>query len=346
MRTYLPVGDPRREAVGRAAGAVLVAAFVFMAFQLPVKRFLGLSDELPWSDDPYDAATSFALLFVPLIAAVCLVRLALCRRDQPLPLDRVIGVLRGCLVVLGAMIVTLVSDWISVALQANRSAWVAGTGILIGAAVVQSLLVTIACVSLLRASRLVPRVTGDQRPVTDGLSDLLVLAERCTRWFGPLARFAHAGIAWLDRAVARTIRRLPIVAAAAAALAFGVILALNTLLREGGGPALWIDVVVGSSGMFAFLVAAGSYLGLVRIDRPVAGIRRRAVDAAVFGCFAVPIALAFRESLWWIVGSDSGSPGRLGALLAAAAVSIAAVVFAGETALRVHQHTNRATDRG
>jgi hypothetical protein len=346
MRTYLPVGDQRRETVSRAVGAVLVAAFVFIVFQLPVKQFLGLYDHVPWSDDPYDAVTSFAVFFVPLLAVVCLVRVALCRRDQPLPVERVLGVLRGSRVALGAMAVTLVSDWISVALRANRDAWIAGTGVMIAAIAVLSVVVVYAALSVRRAARLVPRMSDDPPPITDWLSDVLLLAERCTRWLGPLARFGHEVIAWLDRTVVTPIRRFPIAAAAGAALVFGVLLALNTLLREGAGPALWIDVVVGSTGMFAFLVAAGAYVGLVRTERPANGVRRRAVDAAVIGCLAVPVALGFREWLWRVIGSDAGGPERLAELLAVAAVVTAVIVFAGETAFRVHTRPTRAVTRG
>jgi hypothetical protein len=346
MRTYLPVGDPRRETVSRAVGAVLVAAFVFLVFQLPVKQFLGLYDHVPWSDDPYDAFTSFAVFFVPLLGVVCLVRIALFRRDQPLPVERVLGLLRASRLTLGAMIVTLVSDWISVALQANRDAWIAGTGVMIAVIAVLSVVVAYAALGVWRAGRVVPRGSDDPPPVTDWLSDVLLLAEWCTRWLGPLARFAHLVIAWVDRTVVTPIRRFPIAAAAGAALTFGVLLAFNTLLREGAGQALWIDVVVGSTGMFAFLVAAGAYLGLVRTERPANGVRRRAVDAAVIGCLAVPLALGFREWLWWVIGSDSGGPERLAELLAVAAVVTAVIVFAGETALRMHPRPTRATDRG
>jgi hypothetical protein len=346
VRTYLPIGDPRRETLGRAVRTVLVAAFLFMAFQLPVKQFLGLYDHAPWSNDPYDAITSFTVFFVPLIAAVCLVRIALCRRDEPLAIERVVGVLRGSRVVLGAMIVTLVSEWTSVALQANREAWIAGTGVMIAVIAVLSVVVAVASIGVLRAERLMPHAPGDPRPVTDWLSDVLLLAEWCTRWLGPLARLAHKSIAWVDRVVARPIRRFPIAAAAGAALAFGVLLALNTLLREGAGAALWIDVVVGSTGMFAFLVVAGAYVGLVRTERPANGVRRRAVDAAVIGCLAVPLALGFRESLWWVIGGDSGGPQGLAELLALAAVAAAVIVFAAETALRMHPRSIRAADRG
>jgi hypothetical protein len=332
--------------VVRAVATVLVAAFVFIAFQLPVKQFLGLHDHVPWSNDPYDAVTSFAVFFVPLIAVVCLVRIALFRRDEPLAIERVVGVLRGSRVVLGAMIVTLASDWISVALQANRDAWIATTGVMIAVIAVLSVVVAVASFGVLRAERLMPRATRDPLPVTDWLSDVLLLAEWCTRWLAPLARLADTTIAWLDRVVVRPIRRFPIAAAAGAALAFGVLLALNTLLREGAGPALWIDVVVGSTGMFAFLVVAGAYVGLVRTERPANGVRRRAVDAAVIGCLAVPLALGFRESLWWVIGSDSGGPERLAELLAVAALATAGSVFAAESALRIHPRSTRAADRG
>jgi hypothetical protein len=66
----------------------------------------------------------------------------------------------------------------------------------------------------------------------------------------------------------------------------------------------------------------------------------------VIGCLAVPIALGFREWLWWMVGSDSGGPERLAQLLAVAAVSTGVIVFAGETALRVHRRPVHAPDRG
>jgi hypothetical protein len=346
MRTYLPVDDPRRPTVSRAVGTVLVAAFVFLVFQLPVKQFLGLYDHVPWSDDPYDAVTSFAVFFVPLLALVCLVRIALFRRTEPLAVERVVGVLRASRLALGTMIVTLLSDWTSVALQANRAAWIAGTGVMIAVIAVLSVVVAYGSLRVFRAGRSIPHVSDDPPPVTDWLSDVLLLAERCTRWLGPLSRFAHEVIAWLDRTVVTPIRRFPIAAAAGAALAFGVLLAFNTLLREGAGPALWIDVVVGSTGMFAFLVAAGAYVGLVRTERPANGVRRRAVDAAVIGCLAVPVALGFREWLWWVIGTDTGDPQRLAELLAVAAVVTAVVVFAGETALRVHPGRTRATDRG
>jgi hypothetical protein len=119
-------------------------------------------------------------------------------------------------------------------------------------------------------------------------------------------------------------------------LLFGISLALNTLLRAGPGPAVWLDVAVGGSGMFAFLVAAGAYLGLVGANHPAAGTRRRIIDAAVIGCASVPVALAFRDWLWWIVGASSGGSDRLARLLLTVAVASALIVLASEAVFRVH----------
>jgi hypothetical protein len=335
----LPIGDVRRKPLARAVAAVLLAAIVFMAFELPVKQFLSLYNHVPWHDDPYDAATSFAVFFVPLIAVVTLVRILLFRSTQSLPLSRVHGVLRGSRVALLAMVVTVLADWISLALQGNRAAWTGETAPLVVLLGLVTADVLGAGILLRRAAASIPpEVPGAAAP--DWFSDVVALGQLHTRWLGPLARIARALIDRVDRDLVTPIRRFPICAAAVAAVVFGVLLALNTLLREGSGPALWIDVVVGSSGMFAFLVAAGAYVGLVRSGRPAAGPRRRVIDASVLGCLAVPVALAFRQWLWWAVGSDAGSPERLGELLAVAAISTTVVVFAAETLLRVHHRVS------
>jgi hypothetical protein len=333
----LPVGDRRRRPLGRAVTIVLVAAVVFLAFQLPVKQFLALYHQVPWSDDPYDAVTSFTVFFVPLTTLVTLVRLSLCHRDQALPLSRVQGVLRSSRVALLAMVVTLLSDWISLALQTRRDTWTGTTAGLVVVLALASIVVLGAGVLLRRAAAPVPPEMFGEPPAPDWFADLVAVAELYTRWLGPLARLARTVLARVDRGVVAPIRRFPVSAAAGAAMAFGVLLAVNTLLREGSGPALWIDVVVGSSGMFAFLMTAGAYVGLVRSGRTAVGARRRGVDAAVLGCIAVPVALAFRERLWWVVGGDGGGPVHLGELLAVAALTTGLAAFALETLLRLHR---------
>jgi len=335
----LSPGDPRRTMLGRAVAWVLTAACLFVVYSLVAKQFTPISTHMPWRDDPYDAVVSFTVFFVPITVAAGLVRILRCRRDQPLPATRMLAVVRSARVIVAAMAATVISDWISVVLQANRAAWDNVTAVLVVLLVVVTLAVAVGGVGLHRAARRLPRHVLPGVAGGDWFGDLIAIADWISGWLGPLARMSRRVVRFVDRRVVGAIRMHPVTAAAAAGLVFGVLLALNTLLREGSGPALWLDVAVGGSGMFAFLVAAGAYVGLVRSERPATGMRRRSVDAAVIGCAAVPVALAFREWLWWVVGSNTGSAGRLGMLLIVAAATTALLVFTGETLLRTHRGT-------
>ena len=79
--------------------------------------------------------------------------------------------------------------------------------------------------------------------------------------------------------------------------------------EDGLSPVLLLFVGVGACGMFAFLVMGGSFLGIVRTTMPSTGRRRRLIDAVTLMCASVPVALAFRDSLWWAIGSTNGQPG-------------------------------------
>lgn len=317
-------------------GTLLVAA-LFVVFALAVKQFRVLSTHVPWQDDPYDAVVSFTVFFVPLTAAMAIVRVSLCRRNRPLPVARVVSVLRGAAVLIVAMLITVGTDWTSVALQVDQPTWNGTTPpVIVGLAVVTALAVA-AGIAQLRAWRLVRDLRRDGAPGTDWFGDLVAAAELYAGSLGPLKVLAVRIIRWLDRGVVGAIRKDPVIAAGGAAVAFGLLLALNTLLREGVSPAVWLDVVVGGAGMFAFLVSAGAYMGLVGADRPAAGTRRRIIDAAVIGCAAVPVVVAFRDWLWWIVGTAGGDAGRLGELLFIVAVATGIVVFTGESIFRVHR---------
>lgn len=335
-RSMLAVGDPRRWRLGGAAFATLAVAALFLAFALVVKQFRGLSNYAPWQNDPYDAVVSFTVFFVPLTAAMGIVRISLCRQKRPLPVARVMSVMRGARVLVGAMLVTVLTDWISVAVQADRTSWNGTTTTIIALLALVTGLVGAAVLMVVRVSLLVNDLRDDSTG-TDWFSDLVAAAELYASWLGPLKALGVRVIRWLDRRVVDTIRKDPVIAASAAALGFGALLALNTLLREGPGPAIWLDVGVGGTGMFAFLVVAGAYMHLVGADRPAAGMRRRVIDAAVVGCAAVPSALAFREWLWWIVGPADGDAGRLGELLLIVGVVTAGIVFASEAIFRVHR---------
>jgi hypothetical protein len=95
---------------------------------------------------------------------------------------------------------------------------------------------------------------------------------------------------------------------------------------------------LGFCGMFAFLVVAGSYLGVTRSPRTLYGMQRRAVDACVVACIAAVGALAFRNSLWWIVRSNPTAVGSAQFALLVGSTTLLAflAVFAAETCLRSH----------
>src|SRR4029077_21235835 len=152
-------------------------------------------------------------------------------------------------------------------------------------------------------------------------------------WLGPLTTAGLRVLTWVDERALTVIRSHPVAAAAAVSLAFGLALAANTSIAEGAGPLVWLDVAVGASAMFAFTVAAGSYLVLVHGRRKLAGTLRRLTDAAVIGCASVPVALAFRDELWWLIGAHQGGAGagHLLELLAVAGASTFALVFAVES---------------
>jgi hypothetical protein len=90
--------------------------------------------------------------------------------------------------------------------------------------------------------------------------------------------------------------------------------------------------------MFAFVMTAGSYLGLVRSASHVHGVQRRAIDAAVAGCASVPIAVGFRGWLWWIANSSEATAGplQLTRLLFIVGVATVVLVFGGESLARIH----------
>ena len=111
-------------------------------------------------------------------------------------------------------------------------------------------------------------------------------------------------------------------------------------LREGSSIELLVFVFgVAWCGMFAFLLAVGSYLGLVRTPRVVSCARRRLLDATLLGCASVPITLAFRDSLWRLVGSSTGQAGLAGLdrLLIVVAASVVGVTFVAESIARIHE---------
>ena len=103
-----------------------------------------------------------------------------------------------------------------------------------------------------------------------------------------------------------------------------------------------LSMGLGFCGMFAFVIPAGWYFGLVRSANPSSGTQRRVLDASVVACSAAIVTLAFRDNLWGLIGTSGHAAGPAQfALLEGAAILLAFVVTL-VVELGTSAHTNRA----
>ena len=337
LPAVLEVGDPGRARAGRAVLETLATATLVLGFVFVAKEVRPLYVRTPWADDPFDAVVSFAIFFLPLLVALALVRLPLCRAEEPLPVSRLDGLLRVSNVAIAVVIVTLGALWTSVVLRVHAPDWNTATVVLVGLLVLVTVAAIGAAFDLRRGRR------GVAGPALDGtgpdwLADSVTLATRVAQRGGVLSDPLRRVVGLADRFATAVIRPRPLASAAAFSVAFGAALVVSAAREEGLATILWIFFGVATCGMFAFVVAVGSYVGLVRADRPLRGPSRRLADALVSGAAAVPIALAFRDSLWWTIGVAGSNPGveSLAVLVAVAGIATFAVTLTIETLLGVH----------
>jgi hypothetical protein len=335
----LPIGDPARRTIGRAVLASLIAAVAFLAFSWLGKELRALYVHEPWQDDPYDAVVSASFWLVPSLVGLGALRVALCRRSAPLPLRRALVVVRVGRLLAGAVLLTLGGDWAAVALGVHRRDWTATTTVLAVLLAVATALGLVAAREVRRAGReLRRRPSAPSQP--DWLADALALAERETIRLGPWRDGALTGLRWLDTRLVARIRRHPLLAALAVSLAGGVVVSAPQVLSEGYAPAMALFYVgVTASGMFAFLAIAGAHLRLV--GRREAG---GAVRALVVACTSVPLTVAFRGALWWLVGAENrdASLAQLAVLLLLVAASTGVLTLAAEWVLAALRRSRRA----
>jgi hypothetical protein len=335
----LAVDDPRRPLIRRAVFGTMWAAAVFFVFTA-TKEVKPVYDHSPWLNDPYDTVISFTMFFVPLVTACLFVQVSLCLRSEPLSTARVVAIIRACRVAVGAIVIDLTSAWVAVALRANASHWtVTTTGTEVGLLGLATAMVAMAAVHLVRAPRLPGLAQLHDAGAPDWLGDAVTVARRESRRFGPLHRIVSRTADWAEQCLVQRGRCHPVAAAATASAVFGV----TVFGWQGYRERYFLSVTLlaiglGFCAMFAFLVPAGSYFGLVRSTRPSYGIQRRMLDASVAACAAAIVALAFRNSLWWVVGSNPAGAGPSQfATLTGGAVLLAFLVVAGvETLFRSH----------
>ncbi|HMK96644.1 MAG TPA: hypothetical protein VK425_03795 [Acidimicrobiales bacterium] len=340
--SHLPVDDPRRLPVRRAVHATLwaVAAFALLVATKPVRP---LYNDVPWLNDPYDTVVSFTMFFVPLVAVFLLVQVSLCLRTEALPTARGVAILRACRVAAAAAGAGLVTGWAAFALGANRAHWaLAATGTEVGLLMLATVLTTRAGFALLGAPRLEITPRQGDRPRQDWVADALGVARRESRRLGQLRPLALTVLDWSGASVLPLLRRRPVLAAAIASAAFGTtVLGWQGYRERYSLTTTLVAICLGFCGMFAFLVPTGSYLRLVESSRPCSGLSRRAIDASVMASGAAIVVLAFRNSLWWAVGTAPAEArtSQLALLVGGGALATFLTSLGAESLLHAHGGT-------
>ena len=229
----------------------MLVAGLFEAFALGVKEFRWLGDHAPWMDDPYDVVTSFAIFFIPIVGAFSAVRLVLCRQYEPLPLSRVIDLLHGCVVLLVVVLATAGSDWIAVAVGADRGSWTSATPAIVAGLGLVTLFALLAVSAVVTESRRLPRLDWSNVAAPDWLADATVIAGHICHHLGPLRPVASRIVQLVDGQVWARVRRRPITTAVIAAACFSFLFAVGAM-REGYSlPLLAFVIVVAWCGMLS-----------------------------------------------------------------------------------------------
>lgn len=338
--TQLPVNDSRRIPIRRAIFATLYAVTIFCVFTA-TKEVKPIYNHAPWLNDPYDTVISFTMYFVPFVTAVLMIQVSLCLKSRPLLIPRVVRILRACRLAVGAMLVEVLSAWLSVILGANKSQWSPGvTGVEIGLLLTTSFVASVAGARLLRTPQFLRSTAYGVAPdEPDWIGDAIAVAKRETRWLGSLRPMALRLFVWSDRILLTEVRRRPVTFSAAASAAFGIAVGGWQGLREGYQPlGTLASMALVFCGMFAFILPAGSYLGLVRSANPSSGLRRRSLDASVIASGSAIVALAFRGNLWGLVATNSNAagPAQFAVLEGGAVLVTFVLALVVESAARVH----------
>src|SRR4051794_4945864 len=226
------VGDPRRARAGRAVLESLATATLVLGFVFVAKEARPLYVRTPWADDPFDVFVSFAIFFLPLLVALALVRVPLCRAEEPLPASRLEGLLRVSNVAVAVVIVTLAALWVSVLLRVRESDWNDATVALLAVLVLATVVAMRAAFDLWRGRRAIAGRCGDG-PGPGWLGDPLPLAVRGPQRGGVLADPLRRVVGLSDRIAAAVIRPPPFASATMFSVAFGAAVAGGAAREEG-----------------------------------------------------------------------------------------------------------------
>lgn len=123
----------------------------------------------PWQNDPYDRVVSFTEFLVPALTALILVRASLLRGHAPQPVFRITQLLRAAFASTLLVAAAVITDWLALALRADRPLWNDGLPWLVAALALLTATAAAGLVLQWRAFRRLPS-RDPQRPARVSLA--------------------------------------------------------------------------------------------------------------------------------------------------------------------------------
>ena len=269
-------GDTRR--TRRAANLAALAVVAFAALSLSTTQIRAIRSVVPWADDPYDAVVSFAMLLLPLVVLVTLVRSVRYRGVREIPGAARRRIHRGAWLAVVAVLAGVASDTIALASGGMPAAPVAAT-VAVVALLAVTAIVGITATVLLRdaahsAGPVAPTTTAPAATEPDAMDDTLallldasaLLRNRARRASRVLDRAVAAGALFLERS-RLSPRRHPMVAALIVALCGGLAAAGWHALVEGPWASPVAAAIFGGLAAAGILAALGGLSGYLRLVR-------------------------------------------------------------------------------
>lgn len=292
--TELAAGDPARRHAGLVIIASLALAAVFATVTVVSKETPALDLRQPWQDDPYDVPVSLDFVALPLLVAIGVLRVQLCRRCDPVPARRLMDLLRVGGAALGVSLVTELAEWVAVVLGRHRATWTAVTTWQMAALAVLTVATIGASVLVRCAARTVTR-TATAAAQPDWLADGIALGLRASGMLGQHNGWAQAMVRWVDAQVIARVRTHPVSAAGLLAALLALPFVVAKIVLEGyPAPLVLLVFAFVTASLFAFVVVVGAYL------RVVAKRNARTppwLSTTVVACTAGTVAFAFHDSL-------------------------------------------------
>lgn len=292
--TELAVGDPARGRGGWAVIASLGLAAVVAAVTVVSKETPALDLRQPWQDDPYDVAVSLDFVALPLLVAIGVLRVQLCRRFEPLPTRRLIDLLRVGSAALGVSLATELIEWVAVLLGRHRATWTTATTWQVAVLAALTVATIGARVMVHRATRTVTRA-GAVAAQPDWLTDSVALGLRAALALGLYGAPVGAVVRWVDAQVITRVRRHPAAAAGLVAAVLAMPFVAAKIVLEGyPAPLVLLVSAFVTASLFAFVVVVGAYLSVVPPRTTATPVW---LSATVVACAAGCVAFAFHDSL-------------------------------------------------